>query len=74
MAMMRDSPELIRERIDAAMASRDLDAYLEAKKEELNMHRLAETPQRMLPEILSALKQINKKLEAIVEVIEHEQK
>ena len=71
--MVRDAPELVRERIDAAMASRDLDAYLEAKKEELDMRRLAETPQHLLPEILSALKQINEKLERIMEVIEHEQ-
>lgn len=71
--MVKEAPEAVRMRIDAAMANCDLDAYLEAKKEELKLHRQGETPEDGLPvlhlfmEMLAELKQINAKLEKLTE-------
>lgn len=69
--MVKEAPEAVRMKIDAAMANSDLDAYLEAKKEELKLHRQCETPEDGLPvlplfmEMLAELKQINEKLEKL---------
>ncbi len=72
--MARAEPELMRVRreIDEALARADLDAYLIAKKEELALRHF-ETPEGSGMEILRALEQINKKLEEIKGVIEHDQ-
>lgn len=70
-----ETPEMkaVRGRIDAAMEDGNLDAYIVAKTAELALHRLIETPEgglrigSVLAEISAELKQINDKLERLIE-------